>query len=572
MEDYDVIVIGGGINGLTTGAYLAKAGLKTLILEARGECGAHCDTTEAGMPGFYHNLHATWLISACSPAMGDLELTKFGCEHRTTDFIYGKTFEDGKCCLMGNHPMETKQNWAKLNQKDSEIFLKGGTAAFKNLPRAMNTIHDFLFSAPTEEKRNTMREFMDTTFAAMGIDLTFDKMWPMNGFDVTNAMFESEHIKTTIESLAWIGALPPIHPNVGSMGASFLGMTVGPILPVHTCKGGSHTLTHSLVKAATAYGARILTTCPVEKILIENGEAKGVVLGKEAIYSGETIRAKKIVSNLTLVPTMMRLVGEEHLGARVSTIKKFDYDEQNLIGVYYALDGAPQWKSAEFDEGIQRCFMGYFGGNTSKDLKAFNSDLVNKVIHDKICANWFIPSLADPTQAPDGCHTSFVWLDTPPQPKKWKHGPLNGLSSWNDIKDRLADEITDTYEKYAPGFKKLIKDRIIYTPLDMQFNNPSAICGNWVGGSMIPEQFWFKRPLENIMVNGSSRTFIKNLYMSNSTHPFGATFLASGYIAADELATDMGARNQPWWKDKACRWLFENMSDIPRNLGVPKKK
>ncbi len=568
MQDYDVIIIGGGVNGLTCAAYLGRAGLKTLVLEGRGECGAHCDTTEPGIPGFLHNLHATWLISAMSPAMGDLDLTKFGLEYRTTDYVYAKTFEDGKNVLTGIKPLDTKKSWAKHSQKDASIILKAGMMAIKKLPMVINTMHDFLYRAPTEETKNSIGVLYKELFEMIGIDTPFDKFWNMNGFEAADMMFESEHIKTMLQSLAWIGALPPIHKTVGSLGTSVIGPLTGPVFPVHQAKGGSHAVTHSLVKAATAYGVKILPCCPVKKIVVENGQAKGVVLSDDAIYGNETITAKKIVSNLTLIPTFMDLIGEDHLGELAPVISKFDYNEQNLLGVYYALDGQPQFASADYDDGIQRCFMGYFGGENSDELKKFNNDLVNRVIHPKIMANWFIPTLADPTQAPDGCHTSFVWLDTPPQPKSWKNGKLDGLMSWDKIKDEMADQITDTYEHYAPGFKKLIKDRIIYTPLDMQKNNPSAVLGNWVGGSVIPEQFFTNRPVPGVLRGGGSRTFLDDLYLSNSIHPWGTTWLSSGYIAACEVAEDMGAREQDWWVDKSCKWLFDNMDDIPKNLGV----
>ncbi len=568
MEDYDVIVIGGGINGLTCAAYLGRAGLKTLVLEGRGECGAHCDTTEPGIPGYLHNLHATWLVSAISPAMGDLELSRFGLEFRTTDYAYAKAFEDGTNVLVGNKPFDTKKSWAKHSPKDANMILKGAMIAVKKMPLVINTMHDFLYRAPSEVTKQSIGKLYTELFNMIGIDVPFEKFWAMDGFEASDIMFESEHIKTMLQSLAWIGALPPIHPTIGALGASVIGPLTGPVFPVHQARGGSHAVTHALVKAATTYGVKVLPCCPVKKILVENGEAKGVVLADEAIYGGETITAKKIVSNLTLIPTFMDLVGEDHLGKFASPISKFDYNEQNLIGVYYALDGAPQFASADYDDGIQRCFMGYFGGENSDELKKFNQDLVNRVIHPKIAANWFVPTLADPTQAPDGGHTAFVWLDTPPQPKSWKKGPLDGLASWDKIKDEMADDITDTFEKFAPGFKKLIKDRIIYTPLDMQKNNPSALLGNWVGGSVIPEQFFTNRPVPGIMKNGGSRTFLDNLYLSNSTHPWGTTWLASGYIAACEVAEDMGAREQAWWKDKSCKWYFENMDDIPNNLGV----
>jgi len=145
---------------------------------------------------------------------------------------------------------------------------------------------------------------------------------------------------------------------------------------------------------------------------------------------------------------------------------------------------------------------------------------------------------------------------------------LEGIKSWDGIKHELADDLTDTFERYAPGLKKLIKERHIYTPLDMQRNNMSAVMGNWVGGSVIPEQFYENRPVPGVLKDGASRTFLKNLYLSNSIHPFGTTWLASGYLAAKEVAEDLGAREQSWWKDKACRWYLENINDIPLNLGV----
>ena len=80
VNEYDVIVIGGGINGLTTACYLQKSGLRVAVFEARGQCGANCDTVELGMPGFLHNTHATWLVPAMSPAMADLDLAGQGLE------------------------------------------------------------------------------------------------------------------------------------------------------------------------------------------------------------------------------------------------------------------------------------------------------------------------------------------------------------------------------------------------------------------------------------------------------------------------------------------------------------
>ena len=94
MKDYDVIVIGGGINGLTVATYLQKAGLSVGVFEARGQCGAFCDTVELGQSGFLHNTHASWIVPAMSPAMADLELERHGLDLRGCDVLFAKPFRD----------------------------------------------------------------------------------------------------------------------------------------------------------------------------------------------------------------------------------------------------------------------------------------------------------------------------------------------------------------------------------------------------------------------------------------------------------------------------------------------
>ncbi|MBI5845095.1 MAG: NAD(P)/FAD-dependent oxidoreductase [Deltaproteobacteria bacterium] len=569
MADYDVIVVGGGINGLTTAAYLGRAGLKVLVLEARGECGAHCDTTEPGVPGFIHNLHATWIITAMSPAMSDLDLPKFGLEFTSTDIVYGKTFKDGKNALLSQDPMRTMESWGRHSAADLALMERAAGFLLPRIEDIVDTLHSYLFQAPSWENEVAMSKFSEAFYKEAGIDMSYYDLINMNGFEAMDRFFESDHVKTLIESLAWISGMPPIHRTVGSMGTAFLSLLTGPFIPVHFTRGGSHAVTHALVKACTSYGVKILPVCPIKKIIVENGEAKGVVLSEHAVYPNETITARKVISNLTVAPTFLKMIGPDVIGPEMAhRIAKFSYSEQNLFGVYYALNGQPRFASEAYDPGIGKCAMGYFGGENGAELQHFNSSLVSGHIHDEIMANYFIPTLADPSQAPPGCHTSFVWTDVPPCPISWKHGRLDGLKSWDKIKEKMADEVTDTYERYAPGFKDLIVERILYTPLDMQRNNPSAIEGNWVGGSVIPEQFYEKRPVPGVCVGGGSRTFIKNLYLSNSIHPFGTTWLSSGYIAACEAGEDLGVRDQDWWTSKACVWYLENMENIPTNLGV----
>ena len=137
--------------------------------------------------------------------------------------------------------------------------------------------------------------------------------------------------------VSWIAGLPPIHKKVGALGTALLSPLTGPLFPVHLIKGGSHAATHALVKAATAYGVKILPSCPVEKILVRDGKARGVTLSEHAVYGGETITSDTVVSNVTVAPTFLRMIGEEHIGQEMAyRISQFSYDEQNLFAVYYA--------------------------------------------------------------------------------------------------------------------------------------------------------------------------------------------------------------------------------------------
>ena len=570
MENYDVIIIGGGINGLTCAAYLGKAGLKTAVIEARGECGAHCDTIEAGIPGYMFNTHAVWMVTPMSPAMKDLELAKYGLEWRTTDYAWGKNFKNGKNSLSGTNPFDTIENWKKHSAKDADLLERSLEYFYPNIIDFTELMQKWIYSAPSMDTMNLMSGFIDKYFKALGVNCSGKQFLNMDGFEIMDILFESEYTKTLALALGWIAGFNPAHKTIGAMGATILGLFIGPFYPSVVVKGGSHELTHALVQAAIDNGVKIIPNCPVSEIIVEGGEAKGVVLSDRAIYPGLKIMAKKVISNVSLKPTFLDMIGEDKIGHEIAKlVKAYSYDEQNLFTVHYALSGAPQFKSAQFDEGIQRCYMGYFGGDTTAEMKSFANDISRhtKIIHDKIICNYFITTLADPLQAPPGGHTTHVWFDVPPEPVSWKHGKLNGFMDWDVIKEKLADDITDTYESYAPGFKKLIKDRLVYTPLDQFRSNPSAVLGNWAGGSMIPEQFYEKRPIPQIM-RGGSRTFLKNLYLSNSIHVASNSTLASGYIAACEVAEDMGARNQSWWSSQACLWFLENMSDIPLNLGV----
>ncbi len=565
MADYDVIVIGGGINGILCSAYLGKAGLKTLLLESRGECGSHCDTLELGEPGFLHNTHATMMATAMNPAMGDLELEKYDIEFIQADYILSQPFKDGTNIAYGNEFEITAKSWERHAERDGK-YMRIADEMFT--PR-MKELTDFLHDAQCDKPNPaTMQKFgalLGPFFGKIAPDHPLPALMQLDGFEAADILFDSDKTRTISTILNFAGGNGGTrYKGMGAMGVMLASMISGAVFPFHYIRGGSHNVTHGLLRSAVSNGVTCWQACPVGKILVENNEAKGVQLSPLAVFPNEKITAKAVVSNVSLIPTFIDMIGEDVLGSEMTQkISKFRYDEQCVVAMNMELDGDPQFISQDYDDSVQRCPNGFFGAETSADLAAHAESNDKKIICENPIIDWFVPSRVDPSQAPEGKHTASMLFDVPPEPVEWKGKKIdNGINCWDDIKEEVADFMIDRWEEYAPGFKKLITRRHVESPLDQQRNNPSALMGNMAGGAMVPGQSGPDRPMPGICPNGASRSFIKNLYLSNSIHPNGQSGMTSGYIAANEVATDMGAREQDWWKDKAFDWLMANKDKV----------
>ncbi|MCC6642858.1 MAG: NAD(P)/FAD-dependent oxidoreductase [Deltaproteobacteria bacterium] len=569
MTDYDVIVVGGGINGLTAAAYLAKAGLSVAVFEARGQCGAHCDTVELGLPGFLHSTHAAWLVPAMSPAMADLELERFGLDLYGTDVLFAKTFRNGRNCVQALDPAVTQASLARLSPRDAAVQATISQYLAENALDALEINQQLLFSAPNARLLDRLSAFQDALLRRLGIALDGDDLQRMSGFEVFEALYESEEVRTTPAALGEFTGQWPLHRRVGSLALNLAGLS---LMPVHTARGGSHALTHALVRCLVAHGGEVWGTCPVEKILVRDGRAFGVRLSRDAVLCGAEVSARTVISNVTLAPTFLQMVGEEIIGAeRARQIKGFSYDDPQLFGAYYALRGDPEFASAAWDPAVQRSWVGYLGGETLDEIRSGLGRVATGVIPDDVMGGYFLPTRAEPSQAPPGCHVAFVWVSVPPCPRSWRGRRLAGWDAWPALAEPLADAITDRMEEAAPGFRSLVLERHVNTPADQESSNPSAIRANMIGGSAIAEQYGTNRPLPGIVVGGASRSFLPGLYLSNSIHPYGATHLATGYLAAVEVAEDLGCRDAEWWRARPLMWFLENLARIPLNAGVGEK-
>ncbi len=540
--EYDVIVIGGGINGLATAAYLQKAGMAVAVFESRDESGTFCATEEVLSPGVKLNLHASLLITHFGPAMVDLELERFGlelCRPPGSDYNYFYPFADGDAVLLASYDVrKTYDMWSRISEKDAEVYRKIANAMAP-------TLDDFWQGALCAKR--TDEGFLELLDGLGKLPvLPKDWLW-MTGFELVDAIFENEKIKLGVLSAAALAAEDLTSRLSGPL--AVLGALVaysGQALM--TARGGSHDVTHSLVRCFVHHGGKIYYNCPVEKITLDGTKATGVVLNKSGCYPNAEFRARRaVVSDLSAKATFFGLLGEEHLplSARVG-LKRFDYRGGSLFTNYYVLNERPHFAAANKFPEVDNTFAFNFGADTIDEaLKAFETCDVRGLPPDPPvawggCANYCI---ADPTQAPPGYYTLMSWAFVP-----YDLNSVGGPQKWDEIRESYADKVEEKLSCYLSNLKSAKVARYVNTPHDYTRRNPHCFGNMHPSGRLTEGQFWSWKPFAGC---GAPKTPIEGLYICQSMGTQNYTHLGTATIAASEVVSDLGIGKPAWWRAKA---------------------
>jgi phytoene dehydrogenase-like protein len=520
--NYDAIIIGGGHNGLTAAAYLARAGRKVLVLERRHLLGGAAVSEEI-FPGYTFSA-CSYVVSLLRPAViRELDLPKHGLQILPLETTFNPLL-DGRYLLRGKDPETTYRSLAQFSRRDAEtapLF----SQAMAELSRLVKPIIDRPAPDPAslhpKELFSLLR--LGRVFKEAGEDFvaTQVKMMSMSAVDFLMEWFEGEPLIAAMSASGIIGtflgvrspgtAYVLLHHYMGEIDGAFRAWG----LP----RGGTGEISMSIARAAKAHGAELRTNASVERLLLQGDRAVGVVL-----EGGEEIRAKTVVSGCDPRRTFLGFVGEKNLdGDFVRQIKR--YKLRGSSGkVNLALDRLPSFSCLPGD-----------GPHLKGDITVAPSiDFLEQAYDDakygafsrRPFMNIVFPSLTDPSVCPPGKHVMSIFVQYAPYHLK------EGADKWPEHKEAFGDAVCNMVEELCPGFKNSILHRHILTPWDLeQVYGLSE--GNIFHGELSLEQLAFFRPAP-----GWSRykTPIRNLWLCGSgAHPGGGVMAGPGWLCAQAM-------------------------------------
>lgn len=521
-EEYDAIIIGGGHNGLACGAYLAKSGLKVIVLERWKLLGGGCITEEVTLPGFKHNTASNyhgWVHYG--PVYKDLELEKYGSKYVFPSVAFGMAFSDDTGFVAHRHMQGILSELSRFSEKDAKAFL----ALRDQFVRFKEVLKGFLFSPP--QQPSALPALLQESHEGREL-LRFALSSPKN---LLNELFESDKVKSWLLLTTVFAGIA--HDIIGA-GLFLPAMTV--IEGGWGCSvGGSISLPLAMARVIEANGGVVRTNSHVERIVVEGGQAKGVEL-----TDGTRITARKLVaSNVEPGQTLMKMVGEDKLPQEATVqVKRWRASEMALFTVHLALKEPPHWKAADFCPDLDRCWGVGFGYDGPDEFDSQFGDIRRGIPPRTIAPFLVTNTLYDPTQAPEGKHTGVLWQFACYNLKD------GGPEKWDSIKEDYADQCMDVLRRYAPNMTPdNILGRYVASPLDIERRDISMIKGDLGSGETSQEQLGIFRPLHGW---GPNRTPVRGLYLCGpSTHPGGNVSGACGYIAANVIADDLKLKK--WW-------------------------
>ncbi|ABA21204.1 FAD dependent oxidoreductase [Trichormus variabilis ATCC 29413] len=522
MQEYDVVMIGAGHNGLVCAAYLLKAGYSVLLLEKRSVPGGAATTEEClpkEAPGFKFNLCAIdHEFIHLGPVVEELELGKYGLEYLECDPVVFCPHPDGKYFLAHKSLEKTCAEIARYSERDAKKY-----AEFTEYwQRAIGAMIP-MFNAPPKSIIDIVGNYDITKFKDLfsvigspNKTLDFIRNMLTSAEDILNEWFDSEFLKAPLARLASELGAPPSQKTI-AIGAIMMAMRHNPGMA--RPRGGTGALIKALVNLVTSKGGVILTDQHVEKVLIDDGKAVGVRVG-----GGTEYRAKYgVISNIDAKRLFLQMTDKSDVDAADPDLwerleRRVVNNNETILKIDLALDEPLRFPfHAHKDEYLVGSIL--IADSVAHVEQAHSKCTLGEIPDSDPSMYVVMPSYLDPTLAPSGKHTVWIEFFAPYQIAGAEGTGFKGTGWTDELKNQVADKVVDKLATYAPNVKTSTIARRVESPAELG-ERLGAYKGNYYHIDMTLDQMVFFRPLPEI---ANYKTPIDNLFLTGAgTHPGGS--------------------------------------------------
>jgi phytoene dehydrogenase-like protein len=520
----DVIIVGGGHNGLVTAFYLAKAGFKPLILERRPQVGGAAITDE-----FHPGFRCSTLAHTAGPIrpdiVRDMQLEKHGARFITPEICVTALSPGGQALSLYQDENKSVQSIAALSQKDAAKYPEFA----KSLNKISKVIAEALVTTPPDIDHPSSADLWSMLKTGRALrnlgkrDMYRVLRWgPMAVADLVAEYFETELLRAVIAARGIFGTF--LGPWSAGSALQLLIRAAGDPHPAGCAfyvAGGIGALTQAMASAAQAAGAEIRTPAEVIEIRVKDDAATAVLLS-----TGEEINARAIISNADPKRTLLKLTDPVHLSP--DFVQKLQHYRGNgtVAKINLALSALPNFTALQNDDGAALKGRIHIGPEIDYLERAFDESKYGNFSRQPYLEAT-IPSLTDPTLAPAGKHVMSIYM---------QYAPYKLKGDWEDQRNALGQTVVQTLAQYAPNLPELILHHQIITPLDLE-ETYGLTGGQIFHGDLALDQFFTMRPLLDW---ARYQTPITNLYLCGSgTHPGAGLTGGSGANAAREILKEL---------------------------------